>query len=175
MLPPRFHELTEINQAWAANQVASRSIFVRLDAIGPLDGDSHHVAYDAAQAFLCSEPKAVASLTAQDVAADLQNKLGATSQPLRERLPYLIRTTQEAVVIARAAAREFSSAAFVSPATETAARAIAEQPGSEPSIRPIPTRLSRPLTSDESQLRELADLTSRDLGLHLVFVQRRDD
>jgi hypothetical protein len=51
---PRFHELTEINEAWNDNAVATRSIFVAPSRIGQLDMQSHYVAYDERRAWLCS-------------------------------------------------------------------------------------------------------------------------
>ncbi len=40
---PRFDLTAEINEAWVNKQVAQRSIFVRPQAIGILDDQSHHV------------------------------------------------------------------------------------------------------------------------------------
>jgi hypothetical protein len=49
---PRFHEIDEINQAWNAKEIAARSILVRPQIIGPLNMDSHHVAYAQTRAYL---------------------------------------------------------------------------------------------------------------------------
>ena len=64
---PRFHELSEINEAWSLNQVAARSIFVSPQIIGVLDDDYHHVAYDDSSAWLCSEPKTIGFRTSSQL------------------------------------------------------------------------------------------------------------
>lgn len=59
---PSFSEGDELNEAYSADLVATRSIFVRPTAIGPLSDDRQHwIAFQTtpAAAFLCSQPKAV--------------------------------------------------------------------------------------------------------------------
>ena len=54
---PRFHTNPQINIAWTRKEVAARSIFVRPSLIGSLDDKTHHISFDGADTFLCSEPR----------------------------------------------------------------------------------------------------------------------
>jgi hypothetical protein len=54
---PLFHTVEELNQAYLANLVSTRSCYVSPGKIGKLDGDAHHVAFDQKRFWLCSEPR----------------------------------------------------------------------------------------------------------------------
>src|SRR6185437_4816950 len=84
---PRFYELSEIDQAWSRGEVAARSIFIRPQAIGRLDSDSHHIAYDNRQAYLCSEPRPIAFQTAAGLVKRLASSLAGETRPLLDALP----------------------------------------------------------------------------------------
>lgn len=84
---PRFHEFAEIDDAWARREVGKRSIFVRPAAIGTLDADSHHVAYDDTRAYLCSDPTLIPFQTFEALAASLRERVFALERPLREMIP----------------------------------------------------------------------------------------
>src|SRR2546423_910016 len=83
---PRFDLTAEINDAWANKEVAQRSIFVRPRAIGILDNESHHVAYDALYTYVCSEPKEIETLSAAQLVDRLLGRLQADFRPLRDTL-----------------------------------------------------------------------------------------
>jgi hypothetical protein len=87
---PRFHELSEINNAWSDNVVATRSIFVAPSRIGPLDTESHHIAYDEQQAWLCSDPQPIDFLNGSNLIEELRDRLEADSRPLREKISELL-------------------------------------------------------------------------------------
>jgi hypothetical protein len=80
---PRFHQLDEINDAWNHNRVAARSIFVRPSLIGDLDEKSHHIAYDNAHAWLCSDPKNIDFSNAGQLVENIQDRLKKDSRSLR--------------------------------------------------------------------------------------------
>jgi hypothetical protein len=54
---PQFHSPSELNDAYAAKQVAQRSIFIKPSEIGTLpDDDDHHIAFRSGFAsYLCSD------------------------------------------------------------------------------------------------------------------------
>jgi hypothetical protein len=87
---PRFDRMVEINAAWAAQEVAARSIFVRPQDIGELDDEPHHVAYDANRTFLCSEPKAIEAMSASQVVERLLGRLKQDPRPLRDTVSALL-------------------------------------------------------------------------------------
>ena len=147
--------------------MASRSIFVKPSAIGPLDTQSHHVAYDAANTFLCSEPSQIKGLDSNAVVEELLSKLRKDLRPIKERLPELIATVNDALLRTQATDPQDSAP------PQIAARSVSpEAPAPQQAeATPVPTRPARPLSTDEAQLRHLADLASRHLGLQLIIVQ----
>lgn len=160
---PRFHEIVEINTAWNANEVASRSIFVAPNEIGKLDADSHHVAYDDTHAFLCSEPQPIKFLTSASMVEKLQGRLSDDSRPFGEKITGLI----EGLERAKKRAEER--------AAETAEEAAAPyQVGPMPlpgAIERIPQRPTRMLSEQERGLRELSDTAAKVFNAQLVIVQ----
>lgn len=84
---PRFHLLSEINDAWQAQNVAARSIFVAPSAIGLIyDNDRHHVSYDATEAFFCSEPKRIEPISASKLEKEIKERLTRDTRPVKEQL-----------------------------------------------------------------------------------------
>lgn len=85
---PRFHLVSEINEAWHAKDVAARSIFIRPRDIGLIvDDEKHHVAYDKDQAFFCSDPREVTAETAESVYKQIVDSMQVDPRPVREQLP----------------------------------------------------------------------------------------
>ena len=98
---PQFHLLDEINHAWSQNRVADRSIFLRPGDIGSLDDESHHVAFDGARAWLCSEPKKIDFVGAREVAQTIVTMLSDDVRPLRTKLTEMSSRQKSAVARAR--------------------------------------------------------------------------
>jgi hypothetical protein len=159
---PRFHELDEINDAWANNNVASESIFVLPSMIGALDDDSHFVSYDARRTWLRSgEPQEIQFLNSAGLLAALQAKIQADHRPMRKKLPELSERLISAEHRARARLVEKGEAVFYGEATERIQR-------DAPVIR---TRAGRPLSNEENQLREIADRAAKVFHTQLIIVQ----
>jgi hypothetical protein len=93
---PRFHRLSEINSAWRASAVASRSVFISPSEIGTLDDDRHTVAFSGANSWVCSEPRSIRALTSREVLEGLKKNLHDDPRPLRERLPEMVKDLREA-------------------------------------------------------------------------------
>ena len=174
---PRFHELAEINDAWSKNVVATRSIFVSPSEIGPLDADSHHVAYDAERAWLCSDPQPIDFLTSNGLLEKLSAELHADTRPLREKIAELAEQINSAE--RRAAARiaerlageraeEIGRAALgIEPRLPTVPPTVPQIP-----VTPaIPARPPRALSEPERQLREICDTAARVFDAQLIIVQ----
>jgi hypothetical protein len=161
---PRFHELAEINNAWNNNVVATRSIFVAPSSIGPLDTESHHVAYDEQRAWLCSDhPEPIDFLNSNNLIEKLRGRLQTDSRPLREKISELLEQIYSAEQRASAGAAE-KRAADLGKQIEALTR-------DAPTIPPIPTRPSRTLSEPERQLRELSDIAARVFDVQLIIVQ----
>ncbi|WP_174020691.1 hypothetical protein G6L89_010355 [Agrobacterium fabrum] len=85
---PRFHLISEINEAWHAKDIAARSIFVRPRSIGLIADDArHHVAYDSDRAFFCSEPREIEPESAASLYKMITDRVKDDPRPIRERLP----------------------------------------------------------------------------------------
>jgi len=162
---PRFHALEEINAAWNANEVAGRSIFVSPKAIGRLDENSHHVAFDDRKAFLCSEPKSLSFLSIRGVVEMLGQRLRAEHSPLRDELPRLI--AQLLAAETRAMRQIAKRLEF-----ETAAIPIQEQASEgRPTFDTVPVRAGRQLSGAKLQLRQLSDMATTKFNAQIVIVQ----
>ncbi len=168
---PRFHTLTEINSAWKDNSVASQSVFVAPRAIGVLDHEPHTVAYDRHNAWLCSEPVELESLTGQALSALLRDKLKYESQPLRDS----IRELAQNLADAEGRARERLTPPRRSPGDSRGVGRQTviqtEETGVSASSSRIPTRSPAPLSEPNQILRNAADTASRFFGTQLIIVQ----
>jgi hypothetical protein len=168
---PRFHRMDEINAAWASNAVASRSIFVAPRSIGELDTATHHVAYDLQRTFICSEPKAIESLSSEQVAVLLRRKLEKDKRSLADKLPELTNGMHEAIQRAipkmsmRAKTRR-ERREFVAYASDIDAPSASDQ-----ALRKVAMRDPEALSPQLRQLRELADKAQKVFGAQLVVVQ----
>jgi hypothetical protein len=96
---PMFHRATEFNNAYVANQILQRSLFLRPLAIGPLpDGSDHHVSFRDRQAWwFMSEPRRGRELVDEekfetDIRAELHRAAGMalTADALNELMAEMI-------------------------------------------------------------------------------------
>ena len=152
---PRFHQLTEINHAWGNNEVASRSIFVKPSVVGPLDSESHHVAYDDASAHLCSEPKQIEFVDSGGLAERLSAQLAVDARALADKLPELVRNIEEVGRRARRARAAQSGQDRRSGASDEAtpsAREVDVVPRSLLPSEQVPTRQPRGLPEADLRL-----------------------
>ena len=81
---PLFHTVEELNQAYLANLVSTRSCYVSPGKIGKLDGDAHHVAFDQKRFWLCSEPLLIEGLHGAGLTAALEQRLSSDSRRFRD-------------------------------------------------------------------------------------------
>jgi len=175
---PRFHELEQINRAWTAKEVAARSIFVKPAAIGAIDTDSHHVAYDQSHAYFCSRPRPIAFVTAQGLAESLTTRLETEERSLGEVIPQLNFSLLSAWERGKERAAKAAGRLPTAPILRVPAlpgRLALPSPGfPDVSEQAVPTRESRPLAEAEQQLRELADNALKLFDAQLVIVQQRE-
>jgi len=184
---PRFHRVSEINDAWSASAVASRSVFVSPTEIGSLDEERHAVAFDPSGSWICSDPRPLHTLNSRDVLEKLRSSLREDDRPLGERLPELVDELRDAerrgreriVEKHRQAEREADArrstrrTARMTPtvgdpqeiAPSHAARALASAEGRRRLEAPEPTppamREVRPLSPERLALREASDIAAR--------------
>lgn len=167
---PRFHQLAQINEAWTANEVASRSIFVSPSLIGELDNGPHHIAYDDRYSYLCSEPKPIECLTGARLSEQLRGRLHADRRPFRDKISNI----KLSLELARKEAEERIQHRQTG-LTDDEAYGIEEHVGDR--ARPLPrveiaqTRQARPLTEVERSLRDLADNAATVFNTQLIIVQ----
>lgn len=84
---PKFHRVEDLNDAWQAQSVIARSIFLRPRAIGLMpDSGKHSIAFDHRAVWRCSEPKEVEASDIDDVLRDLQAEISDRKRSLREEL-----------------------------------------------------------------------------------------
>jgi hypothetical protein len=83
---PRFHLVSELNEAYASQKIFDRSFFIRPATIGPLTDEDHHVAYDELQHFVCSEPRAVEAFDGEQIKGALAERLSSSEDVLRNTL-----------------------------------------------------------------------------------------
>jgi hypothetical protein len=168
---PRFDRIAEINVAWAAKEVAERSIFVRPQDIGELDDEMHHVAYDADRTFLCSEPEQIKAISAAQLVEKLLGRLQEDSRPLRDTVSALSVNADEAAKRAETRIRQ----RWAEKAGMIGLPQAVDFFGSSPSaLSPpprVPLREPAPLSEPNRKLRELADKAYKTFDVQLVIVQ----
>ncbi|MGB7100802.1 MAG: hypothetical protein WBD95_18825 [Xanthobacteraceae bacterium] len=160
---PRFHELAEIDEAWAINRVAARSIFVSPKEIGELDDDSHHIAYDDNRAWLCSDPKQINFHGSSGLIEQIERRLHEDPRPLRSKLREIVSEVEGAKE--RAVNKIRDRKGFELPPIETPRR-------EEPRLS-TPLRAPRALSEDEQLMRNLSDDAAKTFNAQLIVVQPR--
>jgi hypothetical protein len=83
-IAPKFHEVAELNRAFASNLVAERSFCIRPRDIGTLDASPHHVSFDDRRSFVCSEPREVKGLAGRELIRAFERRLREDSRPLSD-------------------------------------------------------------------------------------------
>lgn len=169
---PRFDSRAQLSDLWSRDQVAQHSIFVRPSAIGSLDANAHHVAYDRHHTYLCSDPKPIASLNAMQLIEELSLRLSREHLPLSDQLTEYEWQLGEAKQQAKNALIEMSrgqaslvGSVLLGIPDASKERELPEIDYEIPSRRP--TRLSEP----QLKLRAMADKALRDFDAQLVIVQ----
>lgn len=171
---PRFNTITEINAAWQANAVASRSIFVRPRDIGVLDDKLHHVAYDANRTFLCSQPKPIAAVSAAQLDKILKAKLEHEDRALKDMLPELSSNADEALKRALSRISQKKRTRTQQREYQRVLALVESQPAPVAPLRQVPGRDAGALAEPRQQLRELADQALKLFDAQLVMVQQAD-
>ena len=169
---PRFDRIVEINDAWAAKEVAARSIFVRPQDIGELDDELHHIAYDANRTFICSEPKEIEALSATQVVQRLLGRLKDDPRPLRETVSVLSSNADDAVKRGEMRIRQRRADKSGTIGLPKAVDLFEGGPSSAlPPPPRVPLRDPEPLSEPNRKLRELADKAYKTFDVQLVIVQ----
>jgi hypothetical protein len=188
---PRFHRLSEINDAWCASAVASRSVFVSPSQMGSLDDERHTVAFDGSNSWVCSEPRPIRTLNSRELLETLRGTLREDARPLRARLPGLVEDLRDAEQRGRERIFEKRRRAAQEAEAQRVARGLdqAERPldESEHIARAVPTedrlrleapepnpparREPKPLDPELLTLREASDTAARVFDAQLIIVQ----
>lgn len=190
---PRFHRLSEINNAWQIGAVASRSSFVSPSEIGSLDDERHTVAFAGAGSWLCSDPRPIRTLNSRDVLEKLQEALRVDERPLRTRLPILVEELQNAERSGRERISERQMRAEQKARAKRATRSPdrpyqrlsdeAEYEAREfrairtqrlleaPEPNPPGTREPKPVGPEFRALRKASDIAARVFDTQLIIVQ----
>ncbi|MGO9357788.1 MAG: hypothetical protein ACLP1D_08930 [Xanthobacteraceae bacterium] len=77
---PLFHTIEELNKAYREGTVSEQSCYVPPSKIGKLDGDSHHVAFDAKRFLTCSEPREIEGIGGLQLPAWVEQRLNHDSR-----------------------------------------------------------------------------------------------
>ena len=84
---PRFHRVQHLNDAWQAQRVVARSLFLPPSSIGPMpDSGKHSIAFDGRSVWRCSEPTEIKGMGIEDVLIDLQEEVHSRKEPLRDEI-----------------------------------------------------------------------------------------
>lgn len=172
---PRFHQQAEIDEAWEANAIAGASIFVRPKDVGDLDEKRHHVAYDTHNAYLCSAPKLLPSLSAAALAEVLEASLERNLQPLRENLPEYERRLDHAWIRGKARVAETKRGIGEAQLSIPLRSADSALPGPQARVESHPPpeiRAPRRVPEELEPLRRLANAAMTRFHSQLIIVQR---
>jgi hypothetical protein len=150
---PRFHRFSEINSAWNANEITTRSIFVTPRQIGRLSLGPHTIAYDGTRAYCCSDPREVEFVNNDGLLRTLTLRLRQEKQSLREQLPHLVSGAKIAAQPIQDSEEKMEGMAL------------------ERALPAVETRTPRVLTPPQQQLRELSDIAAKVFGTQLIVVQ----
>lgn len=185
---PRFHRITEINDAWRTSAVASRSVFISPNSIGSLNDDQHRIAFDGTATWVCSEPRSIDALTSRDLLTKIQMTLQDDQRPLRQKLPELVDSLRSAQNTARhrllQKQREAAQQIAKDQAMPTVSEIVSVEHGARfpwtadhltgtetPEPSPPATREAKALRPELRALREAADVAAQEFDVQLVIVQ----
>ena len=198
---PRFHRISEINDAWKVSEVTSRSVFISPSEIGPLDDQQHSVAFDGSGTWVCSEPRAIRGLSSRDLLEKIRWSLKQDDRPLRARLPEFVEDLRSAELRARHRIRERQQEADRQEAarrqtrkidigyggrevsferalipTITASEELRRPPTAElPEPTPPDIRRPKAISEELRMLREASDVAARVFDTQLVIVQSAEN
>lgn len=193
---PRFHRLSEINDAWRASAVASRSVFVLPSDIGSLDDERHTVAFDGSNNWVCSDPRSIRALNSRDVLERLRGTLREDTRPLRTRLSTLVEELRDAErrgreqifkkrrqadreaealraagLVGRSSERQVGRFAHFDRAIPRLEDRRRLEEIEKPEAIPPTTREPKPLQPELLALREASDIAARVFDAQLIIVQ----
>lgn len=182
---PRFHTLAEINDAWTAQNVVERSIFVDPKQIGLIaDDEKHHVSYDAKYAFFCSEPQPLKPISASELCQRLETKLDEDTRPVRNQMVEWLENVGSAAARAREEHKALEARIQERKQTDTGGELVSvrqveamQEPSRAEQVLPPPTveiKPGRPLNQEERMLRAISDQALHLFSAQLYVVQRQD-
>lgn len=175
---PRFHLIEELNAAWAAKQVAARSIYVRPRDIGVFpDAERHTVAFDEHSTLVCSEPKSVQAFTVSHIAALLSERIATDERPVREQVSDWLKAVEEAPRRARSKEKDLQlRMSDVSISTGlpsiSSTKVTLTTTSLVPATLSIPIRRAKPLDEIEQRLSKISDEARLNLEAQFFVVQK---
>ena len=170
---PRFHRIAEINSAWSATRVASRSAFVTPKQIGPLDNNPHTVAFDGTSTWVCSTPRQIQTVTSREVSEKISKTLKESDGPLRSTLPSMIRNLRDAEERGRRRIEEKTDGGVQGRSSEVERQVFSLnlKQLERPEPFPVPSRKPKPVEPNRAALREAADIAAHVFNAQLIIVQ----
>ena len=169
---PRFHLVSQIDNAWQARNVASRSIFVAPSTIGLIhDDNSHHVSYDATQTYFCSKPKKITSLSAIELHNKIQERLMMDRRPVRKQLPRWLGSIRDARIRARETQSKLEMQRKASSTKVGQLQAELFDIRKEISIAEPAIRAARTLSHENGMLRAISDAALYGFDTQFFVVQ----
>lgn len=181
---PRFHLISEINEAWHAKDVAAQSIFVRPQSIGLIyDDEKHHVAYDGRRAFFCSDPTEVEPNTAETLSRLIMQRMDTDPIPVRAQLNGWLREIQRCREEARHIQEHVESVVNAARAEKKLTVPYLRQfrrRWSEAAAAPYPAgpapevRTPKPLSGEQQVLRKIAEEALYGFGAQFFILQPPD-
>lgn len=84
---PQFHRVEQLNDAWQAQEVLARSLFLPPRSIGAMpDSGKHSIAFDGHSIWRCSEPTRIKGMSIKEVLQDLTDEARSRKVPLRDEV-----------------------------------------------------------------------------------------
>ena len=81
---PLFHTVEQLNRFYLTKTVSDNSFYIPPRWIDRLDGDPHHVAFDARRSWVFSEPQEVHGIPGDQFPQDLRARFAEDRRPMRE-------------------------------------------------------------------------------------------
>lgn len=79
---PRFYKMDDFRDAYATGNVRNRSFLIRPSDIGPLpDGNDHHIVYDQANHYRCSETLKINADTYESFSSSMRQRVTTEKRP----------------------------------------------------------------------------------------------
>lgn len=159
---PRFHRVEHLNDAWQAQEVLARSLFLPPRSIGPMpDSGKHSIAFDDHSVWRCSEPMEIKGMGIEHVLMDLQEDVHNRKEPLRDEI------AEWHVRLDEARKDEFPLSGYEGP---SAIEAVTPEQIPGPRDMP-PMRSPKETDSDRLALQRVADRAQIEFDAQLFVVQ----